>query len=137
MSLHTGAAAPHPKLTGTSRVTSLEVPPYWSPEHNQEYPFIEYSRDLGLWASCCKVEPARQAGIVVLNLGGSAGLLLREIDPAWLREGHALDWDGSGIPTHKTGMEIVYRTLAKKFAPQGQTQQLEAISKLLQRTWQI
>ena len=117
-------------LRGSTRVTSLDVPPYWSPEIGHGYPLREYLRDLQLWMSCCKPDPARQAGACALNLGGAAALLIQEIDPMILRDGAYTDFNDGIGPTHHTGMEHLVRALKKRFPDNPQEVQIAAISKI-------
>ena len=60
---------------------NLRQPPAWAPEMEREYPFRQYVRDL-LYRSCATdLHPHQQAAVTVLNLGGAARDLARELNP--------------------------------------------------------
>ena len=98
---------------------NLRVPPAWSPEleASGQYTFLQWSQDVALWAMATDVDPDRQGAAVVLQLGGTARALAREMDPQVLQNGQMLDLNDGNGPQRIYGVAMLLRGLARKFAP--------------------
>ena len=48
------------------------VPPSWTPEHEETYPFRQWMHDIVLWSMATDLTAQQQAPMIVLSLGGSA-----------------------------------------------------------------
>ena len=104
------------------------TPPSWDPSWQSSYPFVEWKQDVETWAMATDLNANQQAPSVVLQLGGAARLLAREIPAAMLQNGNVMDLhDGFG-PRHCTGLECLLRGLERRFAPLDQERAVVSMS---------
>ena len=64
-----------------------KVPPAWSPEWESQYPLWVWAQDLNIWTMATELPPARQGPAVVMQLGGTAKIMCREMDTQELQHG--------------------------------------------------
>ena len=114
---HTGDAGP--PFIGTA---TLKVPPCWSAEKQSSYSLRSWISDLVLWSTATDLEVHRLGPIAALQISGSARELVREIPPEHLAHG-IQDQQGQ----HTTGLMLLVRTLANRYALLDQ----EAITKAI------
>ena len=105
---HVGDAGP--PFVGTA---TLKVPPAWSVERSQHYSLRAWISDLVLWSSATDVEAHRMGAIAALQISGSAKELVRELPPDQLANGLIDPQTGNQI----TGLMLLVRTLAQRYAP--------------------
>ena len=110
--LHTGAVG-IPGLTKDTRIVSLKIPPLFHPEHDvgTSYGILEWIEDIQDWCIMCEVECYKQGKMVALAVDGFSKMIGRYVDNEHLIYGRVQDWyDGDG-PSHRTGVELVIKTL--------------------------
>ena len=120
-------------VLGHEIMGSLKVPPAWTPDNDNRYPFRFWLSDVTMWAAAAarEVFPEQQGPAVALRLGGAARHLAREIPPEQLRDGAIADaGDGHG-PRQMTGLQLLLLVLSRSFAPLGEEASLRSISDLL------
>ena len=105
---HVGDAGP--PFLGTA---TLKVPPAWSVERASHYSLRAWTSDLVLWAGATDLEPHRLGPIAALQISGSAKELVREIGPDMLANGMVDPQTGQ----HISGLMVLVRTLAQRYAP--------------------
>ena len=66
---------------------NLRQPPAWAPEMERQYPFRHFARDLLLWSCATDLQPHQQAATTILQLGGAARDMVREMNPTELLQG--------------------------------------------------
>ncbi len=70
-----------------------------------------------MWAMSCDLKEEQKAPAVVLQLGGLAREIARDLNPESLQNGEVMDYhDGRG-GQQRTGIEVLLRGLALRFAP--------------------
>ena len=119
---HVGDAGP--PYVGTA---TLKVPPAWSVERSQTYSLRSWISDLILWSTATDLEAHRLGPIAALQVTGSAKELVRELTPEQLANGQVDPQTGQ----HVTGLMILVRTLAQRYAPLEQETQTKAVSEFL------
>ena len=119
---HVGDAGP--PYVGTA---TLKVPPAWSVERSQSYSLRSWISDLILWSSATDLEVHRLGPIAALQVSGSAKELVRELTPEQLANGFHDPQTGQ----HITGLMLLVRTLAQRYAPLEQEAQTKAVSEFL------
>ena len=119
---HVGDAGP--PYVGTA---TLKVPPAWSVERSQTYSLRSWISDLILWSSATDLDAHRLGPIAALQVTGSAKELVRELTPEQLANGQQDPQTGQ----HITGLMILVRTLAQRYAPLEQETQTKAVSEFL------
>ena len=119
---HVGDAGP--PYVGTA---TLKVPPAWSVERSNTYSLRSWISDLILWSSATDLEAHRLGPIAALQVTGSAKELVRELTPEQLAHGQVDPQTGQQI----TGLMILVRTLAHRYAPLEQEAQTKAVSEFL------
>ena len=67
--------------------SNLRQPPAWPPDRKRESPSRHYARDLLLWSVATEIGPHQQAAVTVLQLGGAAMDLTREMSPTEFVQG--------------------------------------------------
>ena len=93
--------------------------------------FQTYIIDLRIWCSCTEAPINRQAGLIVLALGGAARLVCKDLPMNILTNGAPMDLgDGLGAVA-RTGVAIVIHTLRREFEPEQQERYLKNIAKIL------
>ena len=60
-----------------SRDFNYRIPPYWTPEFEQNYSFRAYMTDISIWILLTDLQPHQQAAAIVMRLGGAARELAR------------------------------------------------------------
>ena len=68
-------------------MANSKTPPSWSPELEATYPLWVYAQDLILWSAATEIPMARQGPVAVLQLGGMARVLGREMSVEELANG--------------------------------------------------
>ena len=119
---HVGDAGP--PFVGTA---TLKVPPAWSIERNQHYSLRAWISDLILWSTATDVEAQRMGAIAALQVSGSAKELVRELAPEQLANGIVDPQTGQ----HVTGLMLLVRTLAQRYAPLEGEVSTKAVSDFL------
>ena len=112
---------------------SLKIPPAWSPELDNQYPFRHWVADITMWAAASsrEIHAEAQAPAVVLRLGGHARLIARSMDARQLQEGTWWDaGDGNG-PQWISGLTLLLQTLAGAFAPLSDEMSFKFVADLL------
>ena len=85
-----------------------------------------------MWSAATDLPVAQQAPAVALRLGGLAREISRELPQQQLINGTIADYnDGLGY-IQRTGLEVLMRGLANRFAPLEVELVLKSISNLLQ-----
>ena len=124
-----GGFQPGPR--GHSDGGNLTQPPKWSPEMEDRYPFRLWVQDVQMWSLSTNVEPHRHGPLVVMNLGGSAKAMARELDVRVLIEGQIMDMgDGNGAQP-ATGLSVLINMLKNKFAPLHEEMAIRAMSDMM------
>ena len=119
---HVGDAGP--PFVGTA---TIKVPPAWSIERNHHYSLRAWISDLILWSTATDVEAHRMGAIAALQVSGSAKELVRELPPDQLANGVIDPQTGNQI----TGLMLLVRTLANRYAPLEGEASIKAVSDFL------
>ena len=119
---HVGDAGP--PFLGTA---TLKVPPAWSVERASHYSLRAWTSDLVLWAGATDLEPHRLGPIAALQISGSAKELVREIGPDMLANGMVDPQTGQ----HISGLMVLVRTLAQRYAPLDAEVSTRSVSEFL------
>ena len=119
---HVGDAGP--PFLGTA---TLKVPPAWSIERAAHYSLRSWISDLILWSSATDLEAHRLGPVAALQVTGSAKELVRELAPDHLANGIHDPQTGQ----HITGLMLLVRTLATRYAPLDQEASTKAVGEFL------
>ena len=119
---HVGDAGP--PYVGTA---TLKVPPAWSSERQASYSLRSWISDLILWSSATDLDHRRLGPIAALQVTGSAKELVRELTPEQLSNGVVDPQTGQ----HITGLMLLVRTLATRYAPLDQEASTRSVSEFL------
>ncbi|CAE7553939.1 RE2 [Symbiodinium sp. CCMP2456] len=119
---HVGDAGP--PYVGTA---TLKVPPAWSSERQSSYSLRSWISDLILWSSATDLDHRRLGPIAALQVTGSAKELVRELTPEQLSNGVVDPQTGQ----HITGLMLLVRTLAQRYAPLDQEASTRSVSEFL------
>ena len=93
----------------------------------REYPFRQFARDLLSWFCATDLQPHQQAAVTVLNLGGAARDLTRELNPLEMLQGGAIPpAQPGGQPVLLDAMSFLMCHLQERFAPLGEATMLSA-----------
>eukprot|EP00959_Pyramimonas_sp_CCMP1952_P087537 1831548-Pyramimonas_sp.AAC.1 len=112
-------------------MANAKTPPSWSPELEASYPLWVYAQDLILWSAATEVPIARQGPAAVLQLGGMARVLGREMNVDELSNGRQ-EWDYTQQQMlHVTGITILLRNLLRRFGELDEEQSIRLLSQLL------
>ena len=106
-----------------------KVPPAWSPEWESQYPLWVWAQDLNIWTMATELPPARQGPAVVMQLGGTAKIMCREMDTQELQHG-INEADGNGGFVHTTGVALVLRLLILRFGELEEEKDVRMIAQL-------
>ena len=109
--------------------THSKVPPAWHPVRESQYPLWVWAQDLQKWTMATELPLERQGPAVVMQLGGMAKVLGREMDAATLSRG-TYEPDGNGGNTHITGTAHLLRVLIRRFGELDEEQSVRLISQL-------
>lgn len=113
------------------QIATGRIPPAWSPEGDRRYPFRHWEQDVQLWVAATDIPEERIGAVVALRVLGSAKSLIREIPPDLLINGQDVpDPQNPQGLIHQTGLEVLLRTLARRYAPLEQEIQVNSISDL-------
>ena len=105
---------------------SRRDPPYWAPERESSYPYRHYMQDLIAWSILnTDLDPSQQTAAIVLQLGGAARELARNMTFDQITNG------GDVNGTHTDSVTYLLANLAQNFAPLGEEQRLTAMSELM------
>ena len=97
----------------------------------KEYPLWVYAQDLILWPAATEVPVNRQGPAAVLQLGGVARVLGREMNVQELQQGRQ-EWDAhQGHMIQITGITILLRNLLRRFGELDEEQGIRLLSQLL------
>ena len=103
------------------------APPAWDPANANTYSFREWSQDLQTWSIAHPdIAPAQQTANVILQLGGAARNLVRNMSYQDMTVGGMLD----GVQVDP--MTFLISHLAAHFAPLGEESRLTAMTELMQ-----
>ena len=108
---------------------SSKVPPSWSPETDRRHPFRVWLADLTLWVSGAELPEPRQGPAVAMRIGGTARKLLREMDPATMKDG-SIVVDPQGGQVTLSGVESIVRALKRRYAPLSQELQVQSLNEV-------
>ena len=102
-------------------------PPSWTPEREAHYPFRFWAQDLLAWSILSTdLDPAQQTAAIILQLGGAARDLARNLTYVEITTGGPV----AGQPADPVTFLLYH--LAAQFAPLGEEARLTAISELMQ-----
>ena len=108
---------------------SSKVPPSWSPETDRRHPFRVWLADLTLWVSGAELPEPHQGPAVAMRIGGTARELLREMDPATMKDG-SIVVDPQGGQVTLSGVESIVRALKRRYAPLSQELQVQSLNEV-------
>ena len=115
-----------PNFSGSDMFAqNSKTPPYWGPELEMNYPFKFWRKDISIWALATDIDVTKQGPVVAGRLGGTARSLAREIPDNLLVNGMMI----AAVP--HTGLEVLMRGLARKFAPLGVETQFRSMTEFL------
>ena len=110
--------------------TNSKVPLAWSPEWEAQYPLWVWAQDLNIWTMATELPQARQGPAVVMQLGGTAKVMCREMDPQELQNGiNEADLINGGF-IHVTGVALVLRLLILRFGELEEEKDVRMIAQL-------
>ena len=120
------------------QAASGKVPPTWSPERQKHYSLLQYEQDLRIWAASTDVDDLRKGPLVALRLGGSAKVLMREMDVDMMSNGVDIaDPNAQNGLRHISGCEFILRQLQRRFAPLAEEVQISCCNDLFKfQRWQ-
>ena len=87
-----------------SRDFNYRIPPYWTPEFEQNYSFRAYMTDISIWILLTDLQPHQQAAAIVMRLGGAARELARMISPQEMMTGGMLQGQAVDPVTYCLGV---------------------------------
>ena len=127
MAMSTRRGDNHPQqMMGT-----LKVPPAWSPEWEDEYPFRMWLRNVVLWSIATDVPPEAQGAAVVLRLGGTARELSSEMEPEVLQNGRLMDLEDGQGERPVTGLAVLLKGLTRQFGQLNVEKAIRAIAEMM------
>ena len=121
----------HPGQPMLDYNTSTKIPPSWSPEWEESYPFLDWTKDIEFWASGTDLGYQQIATQVASRLGGIAREMAREIDINVLRDGCLHDFQDGNGPRQVSGLEYLLEGLKSRFAPLGDETSMRALSNFM------
>ena len=108
-----------------------KVPPGYAPANEASYSFKDWVQDVNLWSLSTDILEAAKAPLLVLQLGGLARELAREIPTDTLQAGAIQDQnDGQGA-IHRTGLSVLIYGLSRRFAPLTVEQTIRSMTALV------
>ena len=110
---------------------TLRTPPAWDPNMEPGYSFRHWSGDILMWSLATDVPQNQQGPAIVLRLGGLARQLAREVDPNIIANGQVLDLNDGNGPQPQTGVTVLLRGLARRFAALDVENSIKAIAELM------
>ena len=128
-----GSGQGHPETSTPPSIydTNSKTPPAWSPEWEATRPLWVYAQDLNLWSLATEVPEQRQGPLAVLQLGGMARVLGREMAHNDLVFGRQ-EMDQNGNRNQITGIALLLRNLLQRFGELDQEQSARILSQLLE-----
>ena len=103
------------------------APPAWSPEQAQGYPFRTWTQDLQIWSIAhVDIPPAQQAANIIMQLGGAARELVRNMSYDQIANGGMI----GGV--QQDPVTFLVAQLATNYAPLGEETRLTAMTELMQ-----
>ena len=103
------------------------APPSWSPEQAQAYPFRTWTQDLQIWSIAhVDIPPAQQAANIIMQLGGAARELVRNMSYDQIAHGGMI----GGV--QQDPVTFLVAQLATNYAPLGEETRLTAMTELMQ-----
>lgn len=117
------------------QIATGRIPPSWSPEQDKRYPYRLWMQDVQLWCAATDIPEERQAAVVALRVLGSAKSIVREIPPNLLIQGQDVPdpnpaLAAQGAMVHQTGLEVLLRSLNRRYGLLEQEVQINSISEL-------
>eukprot|EP00971_Amphidinium_carterae_P226603 4494436-Amphidinium_carterae.1 len=104
---------------------SSKKPPAWNAEQRQ-YRFVDYVRDVRLWAAATDLRASQIGPALALRLSGEARDVVRDLDPLELSNGRIMA-DGSVV----TGAELLLQELATRFGPMAQHHAISSLEEFM------
>ena len=108
-----------------SRDFNYRIPPYWTPEFEQNYSFRAYMTDISSWILLTDLQPHQQAAAIVMRLGGAARELARMISPQEMMIGGMLQGQAVDPVTYLLG------SLHARFSALEEESRLQAMTEML------
>ena len=118
-------------MLGRVEQTSLKVPPAWSEQWEASCPLRHYASDLITWAAATDLEANKQGPAAVLQLGGLARQMAREMNQAELANGRQEVDPNNGQPVHVSGLALLLRQLLRRFGAMDEEQGIHAIAEFI------
>ena len=125
------SSGPGPRHPAHLEQANLKVPPAWSPEFEAHLPVHHWARDISLWSLATDLPVGRQGPAAVLQLGGLARALAREMDEYELVQGRQEPDPATGQPVMISGLAILVRQMLRKFGSLDEKRSILAIANLL------
>ena len=124
-----GQHAPEPREWHHMR-GSINNPPPWAPEMEEQYPFRDWLADVVAWCNATTMDEVLKGPQLELALGGVARSLVRELPLQAKKFGADVDLgDGAG-PQRLSGAAYILQALAGKFMPLDDEMNLRALADL-------
>ena len=108
---------------------TTKVPPRWDPAYEADYDFGTWERDILMWVQTTELQAHQIGPSIILNLGGEARALTRELGTLQVTQGRQTGVDAqTGQPIMQRGYEVVLDELRNRFGSLVQEMAISAIS---------
>jgi hypothetical protein len=108
---------------------TTKVPPRWDPSFEADYDYQTWEKDVTLWIHTTELTPQQIGPAIVLNLGGEARALARELDQNIVVNGVVTGRDPqTGQQLRREGHACLLEELRNRFGTLVQEQQIASIS---------
>ena len=97
---------------------TLRVPPAWSPEVQESYRVHDWAHDVEIWCMGTELPVAQQGPAVAMRIGGQGRVLLRNLPPAMLVQGMAVE--ENGIQQFYTGVQVIIRLITRRWGQEDE-----------------
>ena len=104
----------------------MRLPPSWSPERQEQYPFRQWVHEVMIWSIMkADLNESRKAAAILSQLRGAAAEFAREIPPQIIVQGGVVN----GTPTDP--MTYLIHALAENYSALGEEQRLHAMTEMM------